>query len=389
VTELKLPRPVGCLFEPREPEERILRVWRGVVSRRAQEVSDSRHRTLLMAASAVGVLAVVLVLFVGRGRVPGVTASVAELTTLESVTTPREVDLEDGASVRLETGTRLDVLERLPSAVSLALRRGRARFDIRAGGAFKWRIDCGAVTVEVVGTRFVLERDDRQVRVEVERGRVLVRGEGVMDRVQAVDAGGHMVVSSEPRGPGWASVPWHSLPLVDAGGASEPIPNAQASSSNAVGEWQNAARDRDWNRAWDALGETGIARITQGSDDVAELLTLADVARLSGHPRDAVAPLERIVTAYAGDSRAALAAFMLGRVWLDSLGNPARAIAPLERALSLGLPAGLEEDAEARLVEAYARAGNPQQARALAEEYRAHFPGGWRISDVDRWSPRE
>jgi transmembrane sensor len=177
------------------------------------------------------------------------------------------------------------------------------------------------------------------------------------------------------------------LPQVNAADSSEP--KAKAPSPNAAGEWQNAVRDRDWNRAWDALGEAGLSRITQGSDDVAELLTLADVARLSGHPHNAVAPLERVVSAHAGDSRAALAAFTLGRVWLDSLGNPAQAIAPLERALSLKLPAGLEEDAEARLVEAYARAGNPQQARALAEGYRSHFPGGWRTSDIDRWSPRE
>jgi transmembrane sensor len=384
MTERELPRPAARLFEAREPEERILRVWRGVMARRAQPANDAHHRLLLAGTGALGLVVVALVLLLGRGREHRMPAPVARLTTLESVTAPREVELEDGAHARLEKGARMDVLERSSTAVSLALRHGRVRFDIDSGGALKWRIDCGAVTVEVVGTRFVVERDDRDVRVEVERGRVLLRGDGVPDHVQAIDAGGHMVVSAQP----WASVPWHALPQVEPA-SSGPISPAKPTSPDGAADWQKAARERDWNRAWQALGETGSTRIAENSEDVSELLTLADVARLSGHPRHAVAPLERVMSAHAEDSRAGLAAFMLGRLWLDSLGNPRPAIFPLERALSLKLPASLAEDAEARLVEAYARAGNALQARALAEEYRSRFPAGRRTSDVDRWSPRE
>ena len=109
---------------------------------------------------------------------------------------------------------------------------------------------------------------------------------------------------------------------------------------------------------------------------VGDLLLLADVARLSGHPRDAVAPLERILDAYPRDAQAPLAAFALGRLELDALDAPARAARALDRALALGLPQSLREDARARLVEAHARSGNAAAARAAAAAYRREFPDG-------------
>jgi DNA-directed RNA polymerase specialized sigma24 family protein len=110
---------------------------------------------------------------------------------------------------------------------------------------------------------------------------------------------------------------------------------------------------------------------------VPDLLVLADIARLSGHPAEAVIPLERILRDFPGDSQAPLAALALGRLELDTLDRPAKAATALTRALSLGVPRTLRQDVRTRLVEAYARAGNRTAARAAAAAaYLREYPDG-------------
>jgi transmembrane sensor len=110
------------------------------------------------------------------------------------------------------------------------------------------------------------------------------------------------------------------------------------------------------------------------------------VARLSGHPGEAVAPLRRVVGEHPGDSRAALAAFTLGRIQLDSLGQAAAAAQSFAQALSLGIAGPLVEDARARLVEAHARSGNRDAARSAAKQYEEQFPSGRHLAAVRRWA---
>jgi transmembrane sensor len=139
--------------------------------------------------------------------------------------------------------------------------------------------------------------------------------------------------------------------------------------------WRELARDGHHREAFAALGARGFQKETRHVG-VTDLLVLADVARLSGHPADAVAPLERILTDFPADPQAALAAFAVGRLELDALGRPTRAAAALNRALTLGLPQTLREDVRARLVEAYLRSGNRAAARTAADAYKREFPSG-------------
>ena len=109
------------------------------------------------------------------------------------------------------------------------------------------------------------------------------------------------------------------------------------------------------------------------------------MARLSGHPAEAVAPLERILGELSSDPQAPLAAFTLGRIELDALSHPAEARAAFERALALGVPAGLREDARARLVEACARAGETAAAASAASAYAREYPGGRHARAIEAW----
>jgi len=149
--------------------------------------------------------------------------------------------------------------------------------------------------------------------------------------------------------------------------------------------WRQWAARGDPQRAYAELGPDGLAR-TASSASVEDLFGLADVARLSGHPAEAVAPLERVVRDHADDPRAPLASYSLGRVRLRSLGRPAAAAAAFERALALKIPAGLEEETYALWIESLAAAGDPEGAARAYERYLSSYPGAARKDELKKWS---
>ena len=199
-------------------------------------------------------------------------------------------------------------------------------------------------------------------------GHVLDRG----PRLEVRDAPALGSASPEPSTPAPRTAP------PDAVGASELL-------------WREEAARGHHAEAYRLLGSSGIEREVGRAASSEDLFTLADVARLSGHPERARAPLLRLLELYPRDARATLAAATLGRIELD-LGQPASAARAFERALALGAPLALEEDLRARLVESWTRAGDRQAARAAGENYRQRFPDGRRKAEVERWlshpSPR-
>ena len=382
-----VPTPIRLLLREQEPETRLQPIWRGILQRRARVAARPRYvRTAALALAAVVVVATTLglwsvrkpSLFV-RARYPVVPAHL--------VAGPKPVvqSLGDNSEVTLGESTHVEVLRQTTTQMLMALRRGSAHFDIRPGGDRAWVVECGRVAVEVVGTEFTLDRNERRLSVKVQRGRVLVHGELVPDTVQALTAGQELMIPyAESR---------NVTPESSATAQSEAVPSestvVRVPSRQENADWRSAARQKDWARAWRTLGADGIGREASRSDDVSDLLALADVARLSGHPREAVLPLQQIMAGHSGDSRAAIAAFTLGKIQLDQLGEPAAAAGAFERALSSNLPGSLAEDTLARLVLAYARAHDSARARAAAERYRTQFPKGHRILDVERWSQGE
>ena len=88
-----------------------------------------------------------------------------------------------------------------------------------------------------------------------------------------------------------------------------------------------------------------------------ELLADADRARLAGRFEDGASLLQRLIREHPGDQRAPLAAFSLGRILLGELRRPAEAAQAFARVRTLAPDGPLAEDALAREVEAWARAG--------------------------------
>jgi len=304
----------------------------------------------------------------------------AELRALRSDDTVSEYALDDGSRVELTPGASVEALANDASELVL-VERGTATFDVRPGGARRWTIECGLATVVVVGTRFTVEQSAQRLRVSVARGAVLVRGERVPERARRLGAGDEIVIEAESptqRASHRAAIEAPSSPPSDEAQSALALPAAAPERAVIVARersWRTLAASGAWERAYAELGAAGIVRAaTRASVD--ELLALADVARLSGHPSDALAPLERIVDAHPQDANAPLAAFTLGRVASDQLHQPARAARAFEQALALGLPAALRPDALSRLARAHDAAANGAEASRAAARYLADYPDG-------------
>jgi transmembrane sensor len=183
--------------------------------------------------------------------------------------------------------------------------------------------------------------------------------------------------------------PGETALFADALAAPEPQPTAAgpaaqtppAAVSNGP-SWRALAQDGDYSSALVRLTLDGPSAVRDTPDD---LLLAADVARLGGQPARAVAPLERVVSRHAGDSRAPLAAFTLGRVLLDQLGRPREAANAFASARRLAPAGALAQDALAREVESLSRAGDTTRARSRAQKYLELYPNDRRAASVRRF----
>ncbi|MDB4985378.1 MAG: hypothetical protein JWN04_556 [Myxococcaceae bacterium] len=153
----------------------------------------------------VGVLMVVALILLGAGRRKRHEA--LPLTMRDQRNLPSAMltgrnyhafDLSDGSRVTLAAGARVDVLDNSLHELVLALRQGRVRFDIQPHGPRAWRIESAGLSVEVVGTKFVMERGPHSVQVTVDEGAVVLRGDSVPERVQRLRKGQSFVAEAQP-----------------------------------------------------------------------------------------------------------------------------------------------------------------------------------------------
>lgn len=347
----------------------VARMWRGIRQGRA---AASRVRRRIVAVAALVFLtaaAFVVAQQIRPHNVPQVSAvlSLADGSPLrpaafESARSEAAWSLSDGSRLSFAPGTRWEPLANSPAELVSSVRAGATTFDVKPGGPRRWVIEAGPVSVEVVGTRFVVARDAERVRVAVERGAVLVRGEAVPDKVQRLVAGQQLVV-----------------PLVQSAPATPPSASEAATehgAPTAPPTWFERARAGKFAEVYDALGTRGIELEAERTRSIERLLSLSDVARRSGHPEAAVVPLQRILDEHPARPEAGLSAVTLGRLFLDQLDQPRAAARAFERALGVAGARGLRQDTYLRLIEAYERCGDQTAADGAMQRYEQEFHVG-------------
>jgi hypothetical protein len=146
----------------------------------------------------------------------------------------------------------------------------------------------------------------------------------------------------------------------------------------AAARWVTLAGEKRFGEAYGLLRQVPLNALSDPND----LMLAADVARQAGRPERAVPFLERVVKEHAGTVSAQLAGFSLGKIYLDNLDEPALAARRFADVRAMAPGGGLAQDALAREVEAWARAGETSRARDGALEYARLYPHGRRLAAV-------
>ena len=145
----------------------------------------------------LGVLLVLILVLIGAGRRAHQEA--LPLTMRDQRNLPNSMltsgshhafDLSDGSRVTLSAGGRVDVLDNTQHELVLALRSGRARFDLLPTSAHRFRVDDAGMRVEVTGeSHFTMQQGEHGVQVEVDRGALVLRGPKVEAGMQRLTRG--------------------------------------------------------------------------------------------------------------------------------------------------------------------------------------------------------
>jgi transmembrane sensor len=146
----------------------------------------------------------------------------------------------------------------------------------------------------------------------------------------------------------------------------------------AAARWMTLAGEKRFGEAYGLLKQVPLRELSEPD----QLMLAADVARQAGRPERAVPFLERVVKEHATEVSAQLAGFSLGKVYLDNLGQPALAAQSFAAVRAMAPAGGLAQDALAREVEAWSRAGDAARARDGALEYVRLYPHGRRVAAV-------
>lgn len=385
----ELPLPVGRLLVDPVNERHVSRMWRNISAKRAAARGQvGLALRWAFAGVLLGTLVTLAVVVLPRGGPVAVESPappgplrLADGRAFEVVDVPpsaptASVRLADGSVIRVDPSARLEPLASSATQFVLRLARGRATYSVVPGGPRRWLVEAGIATIEVVGTEFSVSRSPDLVHVEVVHGVVLVRGDTLPDGVVRLGASESVDVRPRTTEAPRAPEPETRTPL-------ETAPRGAV----AAPRWRAALAGGSYGDAYATLGAAGLAGEAARSESVEDLFDLADVARLSGHPSEAVLPLQRLLSLHSGSSRAPIAALTLGRIELE-LRQPRDAAVHLEHALRLGVPRGLEEDAFVRLVQAYSEAGERAAARRVGDDYARRYPSGRRSAEVQAWLRR-
>lgn len=334
--------------QPSVTDARVERLWENV-SQRLEPHPARAWRWLVLCGALSGAAAGVFFLWKAPNDVEPARAVLAD-AKLETKSDELSVTLADGSQVQLGAQSALQVRGGQSSAVSLALSRGQVTCDVTHREGRRFSVRAGDVEVRVVGTKFSVKASagaSPRVEVAVLRGVVEVESQrrpGVVARVAA----GEVWVQDLERA------------VASAAPVNAPAPAA----AHAVDEPKRS------------LSGVASSSAAPPGPSARELFEKAALSRRAGDAATAAQAYTELLRLYPSDGRAGLAAFELGRLRMDRLGDAGGAIAALERAVASNIGPTFREDALARLASVYAAQGNFAACSRARDRYLASYPAG-------------
>jgi transmembrane sensor len=319
------------------------------------------------------------------------------------------LNFSDGTAVILKPSARARVTRISHAGATLVLETGHAEFAVVKRKDAAWQVSLGPFRVQVTGTRFDLDWEPRgeELVLTMHEGGVIVSGcmfgtgrafvagdtvhascrdqradisakavsPAVGGEQAAPDPTASVLPDTAPAGtgndpmPGIEAAPRHSA--VDVRGVSTPTSGAVAGRSS----WRELVRAGRHREALDAAETAGFSAEC-ASASAAELVALGDAARYVGRLERADEAYGAVRRRFAGQERAAVAAFALGRIAFDQRADFAGATRWFRTYLAEQPEGRLARDALGRLMEARSRVGDAPGARAEARKYLDRYPSG-------------
>ncbi len=382
-------------------DERVHRIWRGV----ERGLPASSRKTLSPWMGGLVAAAVLLLLAIPLSGLIEISGSQLEQgAILRTDVAPMELSLDEGSELSLSASSTVRLRTNNASRVELELDRGQVACEVSKRPRRRFSVFAGEVEVRVVGTKFAVHRsvenETSKVEVRVERGVVEVWRRGRDQLLRRLLAGQSW--SSEERVEAVRGVVPTTRDLGDSPSeaedsllknATEELVSKEVGSASTSEDSVDTAspgasrRGISVDEVADADVPTGRANRVTPADPAQLLFEEANVARRAGDAAQAASVFRRFLKLYSSDPRAGLAAFELGRLEMDSLGRPGRALSAFRRALSLSPGASFREDVLARIARAYARSGQVKACIKARESYERAYPKGVHRSGLRQACP--
>jgi hypothetical protein len=308
------------------------------------------------------------------------------------------IRFSEGTEFTVQRGSRLRVADATKKTVKAVLEVGASRVRMGRGSEVSFQIEAGpfAVVPNAVASLMVEWLADELLRVSIFEGETSVRGTPsplelrAGQQVSANARDGTVEVrplSALPAVLGSAAPALHGdPPAASAAGPAPlapandepfvPVPSAAPSAERSRRpSWSDSVAAGDYAGVLRDAERRGIAEVlSEGS--LADLVAMADAARLSGRVELGKRALLAERSRFAKSSAARDAAFFLGRLADDQEHAPAGAIGWYDTYLSEAPRGHFAAEAFGRKMVAISRQSGRAAARTTALEYLRRFPTG-------------
>ena len=363
------PRDLAAHLVPEITEGRLARQWACLEPKLPRSPTGPGWRSAALGVCALGLATLLWWMPAARPENGAV---------VESSDTPVGVQLSDGSSVELAAQTRMRVLRDQPTGVEVELADGRASFDVTHVDDRSFVVRASTVAVHVIGTKFEVVRVARaegtEVQVSVERGIV---------EVERTDRGDQRRLTVGERWSVWIPAEPHAEDEETDRAHEDDVENGEldgAQTSRRASHRRKARSHATHRPVARAHADSKVERVEDeqiDSDEVVrDMFARANVARRAGMMSEAAKAYADVIARFPkDDSRAAIAAFELGRIRMDALGDPRGAIQAFNRALRVRSAAS-REDALARLAICFNTLQDKSACRRARQRYLTEYPGG-------------
>lgn len=374
-------------------EERVERIW----GRLEQDLAAARARPPARASRAVVWAAAATFAAFGMGLVSGrfvwneqppsqqavvATNERASVDVFAAGTTERTYALPGGGNITLQPGSMIQLERSGGSDFRLRLLSGEASLETGQAGHQALAIVSGEATVATApGSLVAVQKREDNLDVRVASGSAQVSspaGTRALRRGEQMDGVPTRVTTTAVTPP----VVRVTAPLHTARVARDDAPVAQVA---AAPGWRDLHQQNKFDEALELLRQQpgGIAGAIDSAKSAGELMMLSDPARSKGgDAAEGYRALQLVADRYPSTQAGQTAAYTLGKHY-ERIGQVDLATKYLAQAAQKGV---LSEDAMCAQMLAADKAGNKDEASALASEYLGKYPNGRCKDDATRLS---